>query len=792
MRTAFGAALPLPIAVDGHHDLTEEQADTLAVRRIRVSWLLAPLANVLHLASIVVTGVFLLPAGTGWFAPAWTIAMSAVALNSIRVWLPRALGPISPAEATNRGLQLESLTFAVLYALVIWRAVPLVSHDQAVLLVATFAGVFGSGAICQSSDTSLGLTWVWGHTVTCGVAFLSLRQPIYDLVTLQLVVYALALTLAIVQLSNTFERWCRAEITADAERSVVRLLLDDYEGGARDWLWQTDGAGTLVSVSARFARSAGRPIAAIEGQRLLDLLAALAPPSPDGAAVGEPSPIDRLAAALRGRTPFRDVVVPVSVEGATAWWSLSGHPAEGDGRAGGGGWRGVASNVTQDHEQQRQILRLATIDPLTGLANRNRFRTALDELVSQRAPERQIVLAFLDLDDFKAVNDTLGHVAGDELLAAAAVRLRSAAGPQHLCARLGGDEFAVLVSVPMDDPGVHDHLEGLVAALRQPFTVAGLQVAIRGSLGYAAIPSDAHGPDDLVVHADLALYEAKAQGRDTLRRFEPALAARAQRRAVVLQDLDGALEHDELRVWFQPQVDLRTGAATGAEALLRWEHPERGLLAPGEFIAVAEETGLIVPIGELALRRSLEVATSWPTALRLAVNVSPKQLTSPDFVRRFLAAVDRSGIDPQRVEVEVTETAVVEPAARGVLTELRHHGLGLAVDDFGTGYSSLATLGELPVTVLKIDRAFVAALQPDPGHASQVLVQAIIDVAAALEIATVAEGVETEEQADILRSLGCPTAQGFLWSPALPAEQVEPLLSGRAGPDLGRRRVERR
>ncbi|WP_426574331.1 putative bifunctional diguanylate cyclase/phosphodiesterase [Aquihabitans sp. McL0605] len=764
----------LPMARSAAVPLTPDQAELLADRQVQVTCRLAPLANLLHLASIVMTGLFFIPSSTGWFRPAWTGAMVLLGLNSVRWWLPRSQATYDRGRRDLWGLRAEAATWSVLNGILAWKALPVADPRQQLLLVATIAGVIGAGAMALSTERTVGFTWLWGHVLTIGTAFVATGQPTLRLLTVQLVVYGAALSLAILYLSVTFELRCRAEMAADAEREVVTLLLDDVEGGARDWLWEAQPDGALVGVSNRFAARTGRPVHRVEGRSLPDLLAELgAADHRDGRA-----PFDALVAALAADRAFRDLVVPVLVEGVRSWWSISGHPTPVG--AGPSGWRGVCSDVTEGHRHQREVLRLATIDTLTGLPNRHRFHEALAARAATASADRRLVLAIVDLDNFKIVNDTLGHPVGDGLLRAVAQRLRHDLTADEECFRLGGDEFAIL----LDETGGASALARLgsfLDVLHDPFSVEGNRLEVTGCLGHAALPGDAAEPDELVRLADLALYAAKGAGPGVVRRFDRGLGERMAARALALHDLGRAIDQEQFALWYQPQIDLATGRVLGFEALLRWHHPARGLVAPGAFIDVAEETGLIVPIGAWAARRALADARSWPEPLRVAINLSPTQLVSAGFVDGFTRVLAASGVDPGRVELEVTESGVVDRHAQAALEAVRATGVALAIDDFGTGYSSFATLRALPVDTVKIDRAFVAQLDPTPGHASQVVVRAIIEVARALALGCVAEGVETVEQAALLRALGCPTAQGYLYARPMPAAQVAAYVAEATG-----------
>lgn len=761
-------------SVAAGRELLPEEKQVLFERTVRVSCRLAPLAHVPHAASIVVVGICFIPASMTVFRPVWTASMLALAAVSIVTWLPRSIDEYQPTRRDLWGLRIEPVCWALLYGALVWHVLPNVGSARQMWIVATLAGVIGAGSMALSTERSVGFVWLWGHVAAVFSVFVATGSVTFWVLGGQLVVYALALSLVIASISITFERRCLAELDADAERAVVSLLLGDFEGGSRDWLWRTTASGELRSTSERFASAAGTDPDAVDGRTLVDLLGGLAAETGASAAA-----IERIGEAMAEGRSFHEVEVPLEVRGEPRWWSVSGRPAV---EAGGSlGWHGVCADVTQDHEHRSEVLRLATVDAVTGLANRHRLNLELAERVERRLPGREVVVGIIDLDDFKEINDTLGHPFGDRVLAEVARRLQTVAEPGELCARLGGDEFAIVIDAPQGpastslDRWSADRLGAFTGALHAPIYLDGLRLEVNGSVGFARLPADAHSAEDLIMLADLALYDAKAAGRAELRPYEPRLAADAVVRARAVQDLGRGIEQEELEVWFQPQYELQSGTLIGAEALVRWRHPTQGLLPPGAFIPAAETSGLIVPLGRQVLRQALDEARGWPGCLRVAVNVSALNLMAADFDRDVARELERAGVDPARLELEVTESGVVDPRAIELLEHLRRTGIRIAIDDFGTGYSSFATLRRLPVDALKIDRAFVAPLAPEVDDPSQVVVRAIIEVAEALGLEVVAEGVETPAQAEILTALHCKAVQGFHFGRPMPADAMAAL-----------------
>lgn len=443
-------------------------------------------------------------------------------------------------------------------------------------------------------------------------------------------------------------------------------------------------------------------------------------------------------------------------------------------------------------ERQRALARLAhqaTHDSLTGLPNRAAFMEALaDALRTRSGSPGSVAVLFFDLDRFKVVNDSLGHVVGDELLIHAAERLREAVRLGDMLARLGGDEFIILLADVLDTAEIDDTVARLLEALARPIQLGSHEFALSASVGVAMTDDPTESPTELLRGADAAMYRAKALGRGQHSYFDDELAKDVSENLELDQRLVHALERREVRVYFQPEVDLATGAITGCEALLRWDHPQRGLLSLGQFVRIAEDSGAIVGMGSWVLDQACRYARKWAAAddtrFRLRVNMSIRELERPDVVDRVAAALDGSGLPARQLCIEITESAMSLYPERmmAVLEGLAALGIELAIDDFGTGYSSLSYLKKLPVDVLKIDRSFVDGLPDDEDDLA--LVEVIINLARTMEMNVTAEGIENDRQRQSLVSMGCTRGQGFLFDKALPAEAFDELIRERGGYDL--------
>ncbi len=429
-------------------------------------------------------------------------------------------------------------------------------------------------------------------------------------------------------------------------------------------------------------------------------------------------------------------------------------------------------------EREQRIAHLAFNDTLTGLPNRVSLRETLEQVVARtKRTGGGVAVLCLDLDRFKAINESLGHRVGDQLLKQVAALLPALA-PDGYIARLSADEFAIVVAEPAADRP-RALAQAILDRMTQPLVVEGHPITIGVSIGIAIGPNDGAGADALLKSADQALYRAKTDGRGVLRFFEQALDEAAQARRELELDLREAVNHGQFTLAFQPLFDLKAHRISGFEALLRWQHPTRGWLSPTEFIPVAEDTGLIVPIGEWVMREACRTAIHWPDHVRIAVNVSALQFRSPGFQSVVLQALASSGLAPNRLEVEITESVFLdgEGPVVALLHRLRAMGVRVALDDFGTGYSSLSYLRSFPFDKIKIDRSFVTPVAEDASAAA--IVQAIIDLAAALKTDTTAEGVETEEQLACLRGQGCGTIQGYLFSRPVDSVAAAALLNRR-------------
>jgi diguanylate cyclase (GGDEF)-like protein len=446
-----------------------------------------------------------------------------------------------------------------------------------------------------------------------------------------------------------------------------------------------------------------------------------------------------------------------------------------------GGWVATHEDITEQRRSEVKIEYMAHHDSLTDLANRVLLNERLEHALGRRIHrEEMVAVHHLDLDQFKAVNDTFGHLAGDKLLKIVADRLRGLVRETDTIARMGGDEF-VIVQGPIRDPADATSLaQRIIVLMSEPYDLDGHQAVIGASIGIAVGPGDGLRPDKLLRNADLALYRAKGDGRGTFRFFEPAMDLQMQTRRIMEQDLRKALPAGEFELYYQPVVNLASNEISGFEALIRWNHPEKGIVAPAAFIPLAEEIGFIVPLGEWVIRQACATAAQWPGDLHVAVNISAVQFRSPGLMQVIVGALAASGLQPTRLEIEITETVLLQnkETTLALLHQLRALGIRIAMDDFGTGYSSLTYLQCFPFDKIKIDRSFVKDITENTGSLN--IVRAVAALANGMGMTATAEGVETSEQLDKITSEGCTEMQGYLFSRPLPVHEIERLfLSGR-------------
>lgn len=564
-------------------------------------------------------------------------------------------------------------------------------------------------------------------------------------------------------------------VVGDGLRHAV---LDDFEQTGIAWVWSTDSDNVLNYLSPGAAETLGVALPSLLGKPLATLFET-DPDDPDNRS-GRP-----LGFQLNARNKLTSIVVRCVLEAARestriVWLSLSAQPKT-DATGAFQGYRGIATDVSIEYQRKIEDSRMAEFDSLTGLYNRHRMSRRLDSiLAAYKVAKRSCALMMLDLDRFKQVNDTMGHPAGDDLLQQVAQRLRNVIGDRGEIGRLGGDEFQIILP-DVDDRGkLGDLAEKIIQIISQPYPIEDKRAIIGTSVGVAIAPYDGIESEELIRASDLALYAAKNGGRGQFRFYSADLRDEEQERQLLLDDLREALAADELQLHYQPVVRISDNTVVGMEALMRWDHDERGWVSPATFIPVAEESSLISALGEWALYQACKDAMDWPDTVRVAVNVSPRQFVTSGFVEQVAGAIEASGINPDRIELELTESVFMgdTEATEATFKHLKQLGVRLALDDFGTGHASLVHVRRFPITKIKIDKSFILNLGVQRDAAA--IVEYVVRLGRSLGITLTAEGVETREQLRFLRAFGAHQAQGYLFSPPLPLAAAAALLKRQA------------
>ncbi|MDB5600227.1 MAG: diguanylate cyclase [Xanthobacteraceae bacterium] len=727
------------------------------------------LANLFNEAVLLFT---MWDSGPRVFLAVWGSMVCAASLIGMYAWARSHHRPAKPTRSRHtvqravRHGALLGLCWAVVQIVLF----PSATGPQQLVIASLILAMMCGGAFTLAVIPAAAIAYTILLAVGGVIALTLSTNPVWLTVCVLISFYAIMVSLSVGRNARLFTDRLLRQAEIEQQGQVIGLLLRDFEENASDWLWELDTDGRLQWVSPRLSAALCQPASMLRGVKFADFLEDPKTDGIDALGVGD---VDRL---LRARAPFSDVTVAARIGDELRWWSLTAKPVH-DINGGFTGYRGVGRDVTDAKHAEARIMHMARYDALTDLPNRVLLRENLTNALKRvKRGGGSLAVLCLDLDHFKVVNDTLGHSVGDALLTRVGERLLACVGEHDTVARLGGDEFAILqraITSPDEAEALAWRIIEMIAA---PYDVDGIQIIAGGSIGIAIAPQDGNDPDQILKHADLALYRAKDGGRSTCRFFEPEMEARAKARRCLELDLREALANDQIDVHYQPLVDLASGTFSGFEALARWTHPVRGAVPPAEFIPVAEETGLISRLGEFVLRQACHEAQNWPAPLRISVNLSAIQFRTSNIVLGVIGALADSGLAANRLELEITESVLMDDTEMTLATlhNLRALGVRIALDDFGTGYSSLGYLNRFPFDKIKIDRSFVQdmAVRRD----CLAIVRAIVSLAGSLDMITTAEGVETEDQLAQLRAEGCIEGQGYLFSRPVPAAAVSALL----------------
>ena len=564
----------------------------------------------------------------------------------------------------------------------------------------------------------------------------------------------------------TVARWAFGQLKTNADfgsqSESASLLLQEYEQRGVGWLWQVDGENRVTYISSRMSALLGRPAGQLLGHSLPALLGGHA----------------ELGRVLLEKQPFSALEMELKTARGPRWISIAGDPIiDTAGRF--EGYRGVGSDITEIRQTQERLTHLANMDVLSGLPNRGRVRQLLGEALRQTTSSNvPCAIMFLDLDGFKPVNDTFGHPKGDAVLQAVAKRLCDQVGPDGHVGRMGGDEFAIVIADAQSRKKVEQLADSIIRSIKEPYMIDQTEIRIGVSIGCAFGPIDGATVDDLILKADLALYEAKGAGRGCAKYFSSELQSEQDDRVRLETDLRGAIAARQFHLVYQPLVNAKTQKLVGFEALIRWNHPQRGFVPPNVFIPVAEESGLMPAIGEWVIEEACRTAATWPEQITVALNISPKQIILPALPNIVSQAIGRHKIQANRLELEVTEGVFLgdNGTTLDVLKRLRALGVGIALDDFGTGYSSIGYLNKAVFHKLKIDGSFVR--EAGSRQENVAIIQSIVQLAKSFRMSVTAEGVETAEDFERMRDLGCDTIQGYLFGRPLSFERANQMVLG--------------
>jgi diguanylate cyclase (GGDEF)-like protein/PAS domain S-box-containing protein len=606
------------------------------------------------------------------------------------------------------------------------------------------------------------MAWMVAFTVAVGGALLFGRHTVPSQHMLS-IVFTLGVSITGVM---TVARWAFHQLKMNADvgsqSEGAALLLQEYEQRGVGWLWSVDGDNRVTYISHRMSTMLGKPASQLLGHSFPALLGGHAD----------------LGKVLLEKQPFNALEMELATPRGTRWISMTGDPViDTAGRF--EGFRGVGSDITEIRQTQERLTHLANVDVLSGLPNRGRVRQLLGEaLRGATSGNVPCAIMFLDLDGFKPVNDTFGHPKGDAVLRAVAKRLVDEVGANGTVGRMGGDEFAIVINDGQSRKKVEQLAERIIQAIKEPYVIDQTEIRIGVSIGCAFGPIDGATVDDLILKADLALYQAKDAGRGVARYFSSELQSEQEDRVRLESDLRSAVASKSFYLVFQPLINAKTQKLVGFEALIRWNHAQRGFVPPNIFIPVAEETGLMAAIGEWVIDEACRAAATWPDPITVALNISPKQMIQAALPNIVSEALARHKLAGNRIELEVTEGVFLgdNGSTLDVLSRLRALGVGIALDDFGTGYSSIGYLNKAIFHKLKIDGSFVREAGTRPENVA--IIQSIVQLAKSFRMSVTAEGVETAEDFERMRDLGCDTIQGYLFGKPLAYERANQMVTG--------------
>ena len=699
-----------------------------------------------------------------WLLP-WAAAVAAVNLGAMHLARTQS---ITCVGRSGRRVPTWLMVGEVAFRAIVWLSLPLylfpsLEPGSQVIAASIMAGL-GIGALGLVVVPPCVTAWMVAFTAGVGGSLLIGRNtvPFQHMLS---IIFTLGVAIFGVL---TVARWAFHQLKTNADvgsqSESASLLLQEYEQRGVGWLWAVDAENRVTYISSRMSTLLGRPAGQLLGHSMPALLGGHS----------------ELGKVLLERQAFNSLDMELTTPRGTRWISIAGDPIiDTAGRF--EGFRGVGSDITEIRQTQERLTHLANVDVLSGLPNRGRVRQLLGEaLRAATTGNVPCAIMFLDLDGFKPVNDTFGHPKGDAVLRAVAKRLVDEVGADGHVGRMGGDEFAIVISDAQSRKQVEMLADRIINSIKESYLIDQTEIRIGVSIGCAFGPIDGATVDDLILKADLALYQAKDAGRGCARYFSSELQSEQEDRVRLESDLRQAIASKQFHLAFQPLINAKTQKLIGFEALIRWNHPQRGFVPPNVFIPVAEETGLMPVIGEWVIDEACRAAASWPEPITVALNISPKQIVLPNLPNLVSEALSRYKLPGNRIELEVTEGVFLgdNGSTLDVLKRLRALGVGIALDDFGTGYSSIGYLNKAVFHKLKIDGSFVREAGSRPENVA--IIQSIVQLAKSFRMSITAEGVETAEDFERMRDLGCDTIQGYLFGKPLPYDRANQMVVGLA------------
>ncbi len=724
---------------------------------------LAPFFAAANIISMLCVAATLWPAvSLIWIRP-WAATVAGANFFATRFARDHA---ITHVGRSGRNVPAMQMTGEVVVRALLWLSLPLYAFPalapSSQLVVMSLTAALGTAALGVIVIPACATAWLSAFVaglsaeLFLGRATIPFQHMVGAVFTLGVAVFGV---LAIA-------RWAYEQLKTNAEigsqSQSASLLLQEYEQRGVGWLWQIDADNRVTYISSRMTALLNRPSAQILGHSLPSLLGGHA----------------ELGRVLLHKQAFTSLEMELGTARGTRWISIAGDPIiDTAGRF--EGFRGVGSDVTEVRQTQERLTHLANVDVLSGLPNRGRVRQLLGEaLRAATVGNVPCAIMFLDLDGFKPVNDTFGHPKGDAVLQAVAKRLCDEVSADGTVGRVGGDEFAIVIPDAQSRRKIEGLADRIIRSIAQPYMIDQTEILIGVSIGCSFGPIDGATVDDLILKADLALYEAKGAGRGQAKYFSSALQSEQEDRVRLESDLRQAIVLKQFHLLFQPLVSAKNQKLVGFEALIRWNHPQRGLVPPVVFIPVAEESGLMATIGEWVIEEACRAVATWPEPLTLAINISPKQMVQPALPNLVSQALARHKVQANRLELEVTEGVFLgdNGTTLDVLRRLRTLGVGIALDDFGTGYSSIGYLNKAVFHKLKIDGSFVREAGTRPENVA--IIQSIVQLAKSFRMSVTAEGVETSQDFERMRELGCDTIQGYLFGRPLSFARASEMAHG--------------